>query len=244
LPASTPAELAAAVASLNGVLGPMGMQLRLPEVRPIGGQGMEVTPLTVALGGSPVWGPALYPLLAGPENTSLVNLFNAVTQPAIFEPRNCETLFGLLKAVSPEANTLLNTLGTYGPVVISAFAAAINGGAELNINIGGVRTSYDATFYAPRAAAPTTTPTGAGAVPSSPTPSSGPSSVEPTELASSPTMVSTSCSTTSPVGKPGCWKGSGPLAATLGAVVTLGLLGADDVVRRRRRRPTPIEELP
>lgn len=235
LPSSTAEELRSTVASLNSVLDPIGLELRLPEVRAFGANGVQITPLTVAIGGDPVYGPALYPLLAGPENTSLINLFNSATQPLIFEPATCNSLFGLLKA-SPELNTFVNTLGTYTPVILSAAAAAINGGAELNFNIGGVRTTYDATYYAPRAVAPpsVTRPSTAGA-PATGSSTPGVAPVPPSELASSPTKISTSCATTSPVGKPGCWKGTGPVAATLAAVLTAGLFATDELVRRRRR---------
>jgi hypothetical protein len=42
------------------------------------------------------------------------------------------------------------------------------------------------------------------------------------------------CETTSPVGWPGCWKGAAPVAAGAAGLVTLSLLAADEVFRRRR----------
>jgi hypothetical protein len=234
LPTGTTDALASSVASVNQVLAPMGIQLRLPEVKPFGERGVQVTPLTIALGGDPVYGPALFSLLGGPDNTSLVSLYNTITQPTLIEPATCNSLFGLLK-LAPETNTLVNTLGTLAPIVLSAVAAAVNGGAEVDVNVGGTRSSYDATYFEARGVAPTPP---AASAPAAPSGGGQPAAIAPsgaTELAGSPTKVSTSCATTSPVGRPGCWKGSGPIAATLAAAVTVGLFATDELGRRRRR---------
>jgi hypothetical protein len=241
LPTATPAELEDTLASVNQLLGPLGIQVRLPKVKAVGDRGVEVTSLTIAIGGDPVYGPALFNLIAGPDGTSLINLYNTLTQPTLIDPATCNSLFGLLKA-SPELNSLVNTFGTVAPIVVSAVAAAFNGGAEVDVNIGGVRTTYDATYFPPRTVAipaPRPAPNTVAGVPGSvvAAPASGP-----TELAGSPTKVSSSCATTSPVGRPGCWKGSGPIAATLAAAVTAGLFATDELGRRRRRARS-IEEL-
>lgn len=235
LPVATAKDLETTIASLNQMLQPMGLQLRLPRLVPNGANGREYTPFQVALGGDTAAAP-LYPLISGGGGTSLVDIYNAVTQPAIVDPVGCNSLAGLLKA-SPEVNQVFTTIGIYAPVILSAFAAALGGGAELNINVGGARTTFDASYYAariqPAALSPTSSPpTGSrvGAVPPAVTPSTS-------EVAlGTPEKVSTTCRSTSPVGRPGCWKGLGPIAATLAAVVALGLFVTDETLRRRRSR--------
>ena len=237
LPSATPADIEASLASINQVTGPMGLQLRMPRVIPNGAHDLELTPLAVALGGDTAAGPYLYPLIAGGGGTSLVDLFNSLTQPLVFDPASCNSLLGLVR-LNPEANQILNTLGIYAPVILSAFAAALNGGAEMNLNVGGVRTLYDAAYYAPR-----TIPTFAlgTTIPGPPgLPTAG--SVTPGRAAvpqvGAPERISTTCRSTSPVGRPGCWKGRASLAATVAAVVVLGLFATDELGRRRRTRST------
>lgn len=232
LPTATPADLATAFASINAITGASGLNLRMPKVIPNGAQGLEYTPLQIAIGGETA-AAFLYPLIAGGGGTSLVDLFNSLTQPLIFEPSTCNSLLGVFKA-SPEANQLLNTLGVYAPIILSAFAASLNGGAELDLNVGGARTVYDATWFPPRSIptidrSPTPTAAAVDPIPGSVTPGRPPTAL------GGAARVSTSCRSTSPVGRPGCWKGRGPLAATAAAVVTLGLFATDEAVRRRRQ---------
>jgi hypothetical protein len=238
LPTATAAQVASSIAIVNQATGPFGLRIRLPAVVRHG-NGYDVTPLTVALGGKTGYGPLLYPLLAGPGNTSLVNLFNSLTEPAVFDPTNCNELLGLLKQ-SPQLNELVNTVGLYTPIILSAFAASLNGGAELDLDIGGVRTNYDDTYYAPRSVPPAlvpltrTTPALAAVAPVA-APTATPATPASTAIVAAPaSQTRSACATTSPVGRPGCWSGAARLAATLGGIVTLGLLATDELWRRRR----------
>ncbi len=245
LPAETPDQLATSLATVNQALAPLGLQIRLPRLVPYGSTGKQLTPLTVALGGATTYGPLLYPLLAGPDATSVVNLFNSVTQPTLFEPTTCTELFGALQQV-PEANQVLNTVGVLAPLVLGVTAASINGGAEVDLEVGGARTTYDDTSYPPRArpAPPTPAPrapavAGAPAAPAATAPTGpGPATV------SSPVLTRIACRTTSPVGTPGCSKGAAALAASLAAAVTVAHDEGDELWRRRRRRPHPMEVSP
>jgi hypothetical protein len=243
LPASTPDQLASSLATVNQALAPFGLQIRLPRLVAYGSTGKQLTPLTVALGGATTYGPILYPLLAGPDATSVVNLFNSVTQPALFEPTTCTELFGALQQV-PQANRVLNTVGVLAPLLLGVVAAAINGGAELDLEVGGARTTYDDTYYPPHALVPppTTGPAATGGPPGPAAPVVGPAPSGPAVVAQ-PVLTRIACRTTSPVGSPGCSKGAAALAASLAAVVTLVLLGGDELWRRRRR-PEPLEVSP
>jgi hypothetical protein len=244
LPSASPDQLAASLTTVNQALAPLGLQIRLPRLVAYGSTGQQLTPLTVAVGGATTYGPLLYPLLAGPDATSVVNLFNSVTQPAIFEPTTCTELFGALQQI-PEANQVLNTVGVLAPLLLGVTAAAINGGAEVDLEVGGVRTTYDDTYYPPRSVAPIPAPS---AVPvagpgGSPPPVAGPPAAPAPPAASRPVVTRIACRTTSPVGSPGCSKGAATLAASLAAVVTLALLGSDGLWRRRHRHE-PLEVSP
>jgi hypothetical protein len=231
---------------INKATAPLGLQVRLPRVTPDGTQGLGYSPMTIAVGGATSYGKVLYPFIAGTSGVSVVNLFNKLAEPTIFDPTNCAELGGLLKS-SPQLNTLWNSVGLYTPILVSAFAAAINGGAELDVDFGGSRTTIDDTYFPPRALPPAPVPSGSLALPSaigessSPVGGSGPSTGGSVGMARPPTILRTlsdrgqvTCRTTSPVGSPGCWKGAAPVAAGLAGALTLGLLGTDEVWRRRR----------
>jgi hypothetical protein len=238
LPAATADQAASSTATVNAALQPLGIEIRLPELRKYGATGQQLTPLTVAVGGGgTAWGPVLYPLIAGSDATSVVNLFNSLTEPTIFEPVKCESLFGLLKA-NPEANRIVNTLGLLTPVVLSAVGAALNGGAEVDVEIGGARTSYDDTYYPPRTVTAPTRPAPVGAAPAGRQPARLPA-LPPEVAVGTAVRTSVSCATSSPVGSPGCSKGAAALAAGLAGALTVGLLATDELWRRRRLRSAP-----
>jgi hypothetical protein len=239
-PEGTPVQTV--VDAANGVLGAVGLQIVLPEELPNGDQGTYLSPLTIRIGGKTGYGPVLYPLLAGTSDLSVINVFNKLGA-VLFDPADCNQLAGLMKA-SPELNALYNTVGLLAPLVINAFAAAINGGASVDLSVGGVRTILDDTYYAPRPVP---------SIPSRPplpliqddatagtpgrAPSAGSEATPGAAVASgmqTASSASSTCATTSPVGRPGCWKGAAPIAAGLAGALTLGLLVGDEIVRRRR----------
>ncbi|HWW54595.1 MAG TPA: hypothetical protein VNY84_12540, partial [Acidimicrobiales bacterium] len=243
LPTATADQLRSTIGLINNTTRPLGLQIRLPQVTSSGTKGFIFSPMTIALGGATSYGKVLYPLIAGTSGLSLVNIFNKLAEPTVFDPTNCRELGGLLKT-SPQLNTLWNTVGLYTPIIVSAFAAAINGGAEVDVDIGGSRTSVDDTYFPPRSLPPLAGPTGSIVFPSAvgttatgtaptavPVEASPPSSTVVTTITSAGRIA---CRTTSPVGSPGCWKGAGPVAAGLAGAVTLGLLGTDELWRRRR----------
>jgi hypothetical protein len=210
-------------------------------VVPHGPQGFTYTPLTVALGGDTAYGKVLYPFIAGTNDYSVVTLFLKITQPTIFDPSNCEQLGGVFK-IDDRLNFTWNYIGATTPVLLSAFAAAINGGAEVDLELGGVLTTIDDTYYPPRVAparpvvrrvVPTLAP---NVVAPAPAPlETRPAPPPPTPVIAPRVRTTTSqCDTTSPVGRPGCWKGAAPIAAALAGSLTLGLLVTDEIVRRRR----------
>ncbi len=68
-----------------------------------------------------------------------MSLFNRLTYPTIFDPASCDQLAGLMHA-NEQINFLWNSVGVFTPILLSAFAAAINGGAEVDFDFGGTRT--------------------------------------------------------------------------------------------------------
>jgi hypothetical protein len=72
-----------------------------------------------------------------------------------------------------------------------------------------------------------------------------PLAVAPGGTALQPVVSSrTACTTTSPAGRPGCWLGHGPAAAAIAGLFTLGLLGLDEGLRRRRTNAVDKEKVP
>ena len=218
---------------------------------PNGPYGVAYTPLTLALGGHTAYGKVLYPFLAGTNDYSVVSLFLNITQPTIFDPAHCEQLGGVFK-VDKRLNFTWNYLGATTPVLLSAFAAAINGGAEVDLELGGVLTTVDDTYYPPRTAPACPVPRRVAPVveaeptPVAPAPRSSPApSAAPAPVVTARVRTTTSqCDTTSPVGRPGCWKGAAPMAAGLAGAVTLGLLITDEIWRRRRLAVAPTKDTP
>jgi hypothetical protein len=119
---------------------------------------------------------------------------------------------------------------------------SLDGGGELDLNLGGAQTTIDDTYYrTPSIGSPAfLTTEGAVAGASARTQRSDPSTVEVapaagvipvTQLA---VRQDASCHTTSGVGHPMCWAGHAAAGAIAVAAFTVALLAADEALRRRR----------
>jgi hypothetical protein len=234
--------------SINALSAPFGLQLHAPKLVPDGQFGLAYTPFTIALGGKTLLGPLLSPLLGGAS----INQIERALSPGVFDTRSCNELGGLLKG-APALNAGWNGLGAAAPVVIGALAAAIDGQAEVDISVGNVRTSVDDTYYpfstgmgtsgssstVPASSAASGRSGGTGGAVLGPDRAVQAPSIGAVALAPAPqrTLLNAGhvrCETTSPVGWPGCWKGNAPVAAGAAGALTMGLLVADEVFRRRR----------
>lgn len=232
LATGSPEQMAKAVELINKTTGRFGLRLRLPALVRNGATGLELTPMTIAIGGDTLYGPALYPLLAGPQRTSVINLFNKITNPLVFDAATCKELFGAFEPY-PQLNAGWNSIGVIAPIVLSAAAASINGGAELDVEIGGVRSTFDDTYYPPRVS--TQRPSlPLPVVETIVTPGSKTTRSAPQIVAIESVRTTSSCRSTSAAGRASCWKGLAPLAAVLAAGVCAALIATDEVVRRRR----------
>jgi hypothetical protein len=248
---------------INALSAPFGLQPHAPKLVPDGEFGLSFTPLTVSLGGKTLFGPILAPLLGG----ATVNQIERALSPGIFDTRSCNELFGLLNR-APQFNAVWNGLGAAAPIVIGALAAAVDGQAGVDISLGNARVSIDDTYYPFNPGSyggpvtnPGGTPVSSGGASGGGTGTVGgiagtPGAAGPATGAvalagpvRAPTSGTTTfakagrvhCETTSPVGWPGCWRGNAPMAAGVAGVLTLGLLAADEVFRRRRLAATTKE---
>ena len=255
IPVSSPAGVPSAIASANSLIAPLGLAIRLPTASSDAGSNNEtLSPLTVAIGGDKaLWGPILAKIFNDPNVAAIENAVSG----ELFDPTHCDELAGLLKQTG-ELNVYYNLLGEAAPIVIGILGQALSGSGEIDINLGGVSTSLDDTYYQPLgygfAAPPLQTYLGMNTpaglpltgVPTStypsnlPTPGSATLAVPSSSPASKelpPKLVNakTLCQTTSPAGQPGCSDGTALLGAAVSAIAVIGLLAADEVHRRRRR---------
>jgi hypothetical protein len=254
------AQLPAAIDRVNALLAPLGLQIRLPAVSTNPAAGSHtVSPLTIAMGGkSWLLAPVFATLLNNPQVRSIIQtvLHN------FFDAQHCKELGGALDAISPDVNTTWNTFGSSAPLLIAVATAALGGTGEVQLNVGGVTTTIDDTYYPPPGFAPAALgepspgATGTAATPGTPGATTGaapgatpvgPPAAAPTASADqAPAMQRTAvhCQSTSPAGRPGCWLGRGFTGALAAGVFTLGVLVVDEAFRRRktaagrRREPT------
>lgn len=231
----------------NQILAPLGVQLRMPQLtNPAGSDRHQLSPLQIAVGG-PNWvlAPVFSQMLNNPAAAEIQNTLIKT----LFDLKNCAQLGGLLTGL-PELNGLYNSLGSYAPILLAITTGVLTGG-EVQINIGGVSTELDDTYYPPldfggpvlrtpslpgtAAVAPSVTPAGTAAPP---TPAVPPSE----EIVTTP--ASNRCDTTSPAGRPGCWLGNARAAVAISGITTLLLLASDEVIRRRRTARSQPHEVP
>ena len=152
IPVPTPAQLPAVMTQVNGILGPLGLQLRLPTV---GGnpdaRSHTVSPLTLAIGGrSSILGPVIGTLANDPSFQELTRLLGKT----LFDAKDCKELGGLLSVLSPELDATYNTLGGSYPLLVAVITGALGGTGEVQLNIGGVETRIDDEYFPPLSFAP------------------------------------------------------------------------------------------
>lgn len=229
LPTASPGALASTLASINKLLTQSGIHISLPELTLQSGI-YAVTPLSIGIDNSPLGAKIFDPIL---------NLFHTLADPAM--------------AIVTKAVCSIGSI--YG--AINLLLTGLNGVGALDVELGGVTATSNDTTYAnpfgtPTLGTPTTLPTGGATPPpggGTASGTGGPGVSPPSLPATSPVpganqtpaiadtrALSSSCSTTSPAGRPSCSRGAG-LAVGLIALATLGgVAGADFLVSRRRRR--------
>lgn len=243
--------MAQGASALNRVLGHLGIVIRPPVITTTPGRDAhQITPLTIAVTGPEVLRP-LVATLAG--NRQLQELLNQ-GRGALWDPEKCEELAGLLGAI-PELQTWWNLVGSAEPILTSVLISLLAGGGELQVNLGGVRTSLDDAYVDPiefgRPAVGSPAPRQASTVPTPPTssPATAPPNPSPaTNIQPAPSprpvpalVASRLCATTSPAGRPGCWPGRAPLAAAVILGVTALVAIADERYRRCHTTPEGAE---
>ncbi len=235
VPIATPGGAASAVKTANGILKPLGVSFELPKFTDNGKGRQLMTPFIVKIGGpdfvlTPVLGAVL-------SNEQVVNLQGELFK-TLFDPTNCQELLGLVQKLSPEFNAQYNTVGKVAPLLTAALMGFLSGGST-TLAVGGVQVALDDQYYPPLDFGGPDYQQAAGtpAVPA----------VEGTQTSTLPRIrslagkdsvstKSSDCHTSSPAGKPGCWRGLAPLGAALAAVVAVGSLVADEITTRRRLR--------
>lgn len=244
LPSADPAQLTAAIDTINGVLGPLALTL-VPPSTTVGADGsVVVSPLRLRISGGSTTSAFVLPLLA---NDSTDEGRRAVANALLFG--------GCKPGVK---GTPLQQLGGGANTIADVLVAGVEGNGGISIELGGVRATSDARTSASAfgsflgdASAPALADQGSAlASGASPAPAAGGAT---TPVASGPAPVSSSnpfaqvvdgvkCITTHKRGSPGCSAGNGTLAAGLAALLAAGLVTVD-AIRGRRRDSTLIEEI-
>ncbi len=219
LPTETPADIAESFATLNGVIGPLGLRIEPPAfVRQKDGTD-EVTPMVVVIGGNDQGNVLIGPLLDAlqPLRDQVIAVLNS-SGGCPFSPEQLNALF----------------------IVVDAMLAAITGSGGLRVEVGGARTLHDTRVFESTLGdiPPVVGLPGIPGLPSSviggaPPVAGGGSLTQPGEAG----RVSTRCVTTHPTGSPGCSKGSAALAGLIGLLAALVLLGAEMYRSRRSENP-------
>lgn len=236
VPVPLPSDPALAADAANQVLGPLGLRIGVPTLVEEGRFGHRLTPMALSIGGESLFSDLVASVVGTPEFT---NVQNAVFS-GLFDSKSCNQLGGLMKGI-PAFNSLYNALGIATPILLAVLLGALAGNGTIDVQVGTARTSIDDTDYGRDAlnrTPPTrTVPTVAPVIPRVATPNGGTApAVE--ELAGE-SVLSASCATTSPAGRPMCWAGRAPLGAVLALGATAALLVVDEL---RRRRRTPFSE--
>lgn len=237
LPVKQPDQLVTVVNQANTLLRKLGVEIRLPRVvHNTEFDSHEVTPLTIALGGRD-WlaAPAISALLNNEQVTKLTEILVSTA----FDKKDCNQLFGLMKPLGKDANVQWNKLGSAAPLLLAVLAGALGGTGEIQLNLGGVLTSLEDTYYPPLSFGGANFGFSGGnqvsgdtvsALPAAPTITKRPAPV----LSASSTSTQ-KCQTTSPAGRPGCWIGAAPFGIAVALIFSGGLLALDERARRRRQ---------
>jgi hypothetical protein len=235
LPTATTAQLTSTIATVDGLLAPYGLAIRLPSInRPTSSGIVRILPLAIVLGHSPALDPILQPLLAGLQ--PLRDLLNGATAKGT----NCS-----------DPRVLLGSALGPSQTVADIALAGLSPSGGLEIDLGGAAAGTGAASYSnPFGTAPEGPPP-SGLQQTSPgatVPAGGPAaSMRPTgttaTTGSSPrapavrAAVRLFCRTTSPANAPRCWRGAATSAGA-GALLLSAALFAADVRRSRRANPT------
>lgn len=228
LPTASADSVAAAFNAVNKALATSGLHVTIPELSHADGV-LAMTPLSIGIDHSALGKMVLVPIL---------NLVHTVFDPVATAVNKVACSFGSL----------------YGAV--NLIIAGLDGVGQFDLDIGGTTAMTNDATYAdpfgnpgtpstivpPAVSATSSAPPptgggigaggGGGAVPPLPSASGAPAPVPVPQVAD----VASSCSTTSPAGRPACGRGAG-LAVGLIALAALGgIAGADFFVVRRRRR--------
>ena len=237
VPVPLPDDPDQGVAALNTLLGPLGLRFRAPQVVAEGSNGLRMTPLTVSIGGDSLYSDLVRQLGSDP---ALVGLQRAL-QTGLFDSTTCAQLGGVMQAF-PQLNSLYNVIGVLAPVFLAVVVSAAGGDGSIDVEVGGARTKIDDTLYEgsftrrePAAVSPAPAHRPAVAAPAT----DGVAAPPDVETIGPVARASTRCATTSPAGRPGCWRGLAPLGALAALGVTAALLAVDEV---RRRRTTSMSE--
>lgn len=217
LPTETPAQIADAFVSLNGVLATLGLVIEPPDLVQHDDGTLEVTPLVVNVGGNDQAN-----VLVGPLLDALQPLRDEL-YAFIHSSGGCPLDPGQLDGLLLVADVLL---------------AGVTGSGGFRVEVGGARTLHDTqVFDSSLGDIPPLVPfPGVPGIPSSviggeSATGGGPRiEAQPGDAG----RASTRCATTHPSGSPGCSKGSAVLAGTLSLIVGVVLLGAETYRSRRR----------
>ncbi|HVX68165.1 MAG TPA: hypothetical protein VHA79_00550 [Mycobacteriales bacterium] len=227
LPTASTAALLSTFKAVNKALEPTGLLVQLPEVSHDDAQ-LAMTPLSIGIKHSALGKMLLVPIL---------NLVHTVFDPAADAINKAFCTFG----------------SAYGAV--NLMIAALDGVGQFSLNFGGTTAQTDdATYANPFGNGDSDTGTSGTTLPpggDTSTPAIGgdtgtggplpavsdlPAPVPTPQVAGGTRDVASSCSTTSPAGRPSCGRGAG-LAVGLIALAALGgIAGADYFVVRRRSR--------
>ena len=226
LPTASTDALMSTFKAVNNALAPTGLHVALPQISHDNHQ-LAMTPLSIGITHSAL------------GKTLLVPILNAV-----------HTLF------DPVATAINKVACTFGSVygAVNLIIAALDGVGQFDLSLGGTTATTDDTTYAnPFGDGGEDTPPslgGSGEPPSTGNTLGGGGGVDipplpdatgaalpvPSPQVAGTREVASSCSTTSPAGRPACGKGAG-LAVGLIALAALGgIAGADYFVVRRRSR--------
>jgi hypothetical protein len=228
LPTGSASALASSLEAVNKALEPTGLVVAIPTVSHDNGH-LAMTPLSIGIEHSALGKMVLVPIL---------NLVHTVFDPVATTINKAFCTFGSL----------------YGAV--NLMIAALDGVGQFDLSLGGTTATTNDTTYAnpfgngdqgtgdnngsgtvlPPSGDNSTPPIDSGGGGPLPTASGVPSPVPSPQVAGGTRTVASSCSTTSPAGRPSCGRGAG-LAVGLIALVALGgIAGADYFVVRRRSR--------
>ena len=231
LPAATAAQLASTISTVNGLLAPYGLAIRLPSINAASSGVVRTAPLAIVLGRSAALDPVVQPLLAGLQ--PLRDLLNGATAKGT----NCA-----------DPKVLLGSVLGPGQTVADIALAGLSPSGGMEIDLGGAVAGTGATAYSNPFVVPPLPPLGSSssastgatspiqaAAPARPTgarPAAALAARQPVVRAA----VRLVCRTDSPANAPRCWRGAATSAGG-GALLLAAALFAADIRRSHRGDP-------